>query len=164
MKYILFILLFIAVNAKSQTSVIQFKEILIRYRSTVTPQPLCYNQNCSYIFRNGNGDTLGIIYSQGVVDFRATTNIKDTITRLTILEPQATLAATRNIFNGITVVTFNPANYYTRTTDYGLPIKIYRQSDNALYCEISEGITWWRLPMPNPTSVASSQLRRFTLP
>jgi hypothetical protein len=164
MRYLLIAILFTATTAKSQTSVIQFREVLIRYSNTVTPQPLCYNNSCSYVFRNGNGDTLGIVYERGVVDFRATTNIKDTLSRLTILEPQATLAATRNIFNGITVVSFNPANYYTRTTDYGLPIRIYRVSDNALYCEISEGITWWRLPMPNPTSAASSQLRRFTLP
>jgi len=164
MKYILFILLVIAVNAKSQNCVIKFKEILIRYNCLANPQPLCYNGKCVEIFKNGNGDTLGIVYPEGVVDFRATTNIKDTLTRLTILEPQNTLAATRNIFNGITVVTFNPANYYTMSTNYGLPIKIYRVSDNALYAEIYGTFEKWPLGMPNPTSVASLQMRRFTLP
>lgn len=159
--FILFSLLF-SLNAYTQTSVIQLKEVLVRYNSSVIPSSICVNNSCVYNFIN-NGDTLATVYNQGLVDVRAIVNIKDTLSRITIIEPTGTLSATRFIFNGITAIAFNPNNYTVVTTQGDLPLKIYRNSDGALYVEINQLLTWWHLPIPNATIVSGTQIRRFTL-
>lgn len=163
MKYILIIALLFS-TAKAQTSVIQLREVLIRYNSVVTPNPYCIGSVCSYNFINGNGDTLATVYDEGVVDVRATVAIKDTLTRITIVEPNGSLSATRFLFNGITAVAFTAANYTVRTTNGGLPLKVYRNSNGLLYVEIGQTLTWWHQSIPSATIVSGTQIRRFTLP
>lgn len=163
MKYILILALLFS-TAKAQTSVIQLREVLIRYNSAITPNPFCIGGVCSYNFINGNSDTLATVFNEGVVDVRATVAIKDTLSRITIIEPNGTLSTTRFVFNGIAAVAFNPNNYTVRTTNGGLPLKIYRNSNGLLYVEIGQTLTWWHQPIPSATTVSGTQIRRFTLP
>lgn len=161
MRYILLFLLLFS-TAKAQTSVIQLKEVLIRYNSAIIPQPLCIGSNCAYNFLN-SGDTLATVYNEGVVDIRATVAIKDTLSRISIVEPNGTLSANRTIFNGIVAVSFPVNKYYVRSTSGQLPLKVYRTSDNTLYVEIGQNLTWWHLPIPSATTI-TTQIKRFLLP
>lgn len=163
MKYILILALLFS-TAKAQTSVIQLREVLIRYNSAVIPNPYCIGSVCSYNFINGGGDTLATVYNEGLVDVRATVAIKDTLSRITIVEPNGSLSATRFLFNGITAIAFTASNYTVRTTDGGLPLKIYRNSTGLLYVEIGQTLTWWHQQLPSATIVSGTQIRRFTLP
>lgn len=163
MKYILIIALLFS-QAQAQTSVIQLKEVLIRYNSAIVPQPFCQNNVCAYRFTNVNGDTLAEVYNEGVIDLRSTVTIKDTLTYITIIEPTNTLSATRHLFNGSTAIGFNPANYYVKNTNGSLPLKIYQKSDNSLYVEIGNNLTWWHKAMPPANTIAGTRIRRFVLP
>lgn len=162
MKYILIIALLFS-TAKAQTSVIQLREVLVRYNSAVIPSPYCIGNICSYNFIV-NSDTVATVYDDGLVDVRSTVAIKDTLSRITIVEPSGTLSATRFVFNGITAIVFTASAYTVRTTNGGLPLKIYRNSNGSLYVEMGQTLTWWHQAIPAATIVSGTQIRRFTLP
>lgn len=164
MVRILIIAVLFCTSSFAQTSVIQLKEVLIRYNSAIVPRSVCIDGKCVYNFVNGGGDTLATLYNQGLVDIRATVTIKDTLSRITIIEPNGVLSNTRFVFNGITAIAFNPNNYTVRSMDGELPLKIYRNSNGLLYVEIGQTLTWWHQPIPSATTVSGTQIRRFTLP
>lgn len=163
MKYIFCVLMFVSLTTQAQYKYITFDRTIVRYSATVNPWPFCINQNCSNVFLNVNGDTLAVVHDDGIIDIRVTVNVKDTLSILTIIEPTATISATRSLFNGSMAISFNQANYYVVSNNGRLPYKIYRVSDNALYVEVGLIMQTWYLPMPMPSTITTN-VKRYLLP
>lgn len=163
-KILTIIALFFCFFASAQNAHMIIGRTIIRYPASVTPVDYCINGVCSYLFRNGNNDTLAVIYPNGMVDMRVNVSIKDTLNSVSIIDVTGILSATRTLFNGAYAVSFNANNYYVPLANSKPPFEVRAVSNKSLYVIIGENsFVWWRQAMPSIVTVTTN-IKRFTLP
>lgn len=161
-KILTTIAIFLCISSFAQNAHMIFGKSIIRYNASIIPADYCINGYCSYLFKNGNGDTLAVAYADGVIDIRVNVSVKDTLNSFSIIDVTGTLSATRTMFNGNYAVAFNAGTYYTFNDRP--PFHIRKVSDNSLYSVFgTNGFLWWLQPMPALTTITTN-IKRFVLP